>query len=74
MQHLISVLGAIPPILTLALVCPAAATAQEKKDPFARWEKAVQAFEKQDRAAPPPKGGIVFVGSSSIRLWDLEKS
>lgn len=39
-----------------------------------RWEKAVVAFEKQDAAKPPTKGGIVFVGSSSIRLWKLERS
>jgi lysophospholipase L1-like esterase len=39
-----------------------------------RWEKEVAAFEKQDAARPPAKGGVVFVGSSSIRLWKLEKS
>jgi len=38
-----------------------------------RWEKAIQAFEQQDRLHPPPKRGIVFIGSSSIRLWDLKK-
>lgn len=34
-----------------------------------RWEKDVAAFEAVDRTNPPPKGCIVFVGSSSIRLW-----
>jgi lysophospholipase L1-like esterase len=34
-----------------------------------RWEKDIAAFEAADRVAPPPQGGIVFVGSSSIRLW-----
>jgi lysophospholipase L1-like esterase len=29
----------------------------------------IEAFVKADRAAPPAPGGIVFVGSSSIRLW-----
>jgi len=38
-----------------------------------RWEKTIQAFERQDRLQPPTKRGIVFIGSSSIRLWDLEK-
>jgi lysophospholipase L1-like esterase len=33
------------------------------------WEKDVAAFESRDRRNPPGKGGIVFVGSSSIRLW-----
>ncbi len=34
-----------------------------------RWEKDIAAFEASDRTNPPPKGVIVFVGSSSIRLW-----
>jgi lysophospholipase L1-like esterase len=41
---------------------------------WARWEPAITAFERQDRAKPPPKQGIVFVGSSTIRLWDLARS
>ena len=44
------------------------------EDKPSRWEKEVAAFEKQDAAKPPPKGGVVFVGSSSIRMWKLEKS
>ena len=32
-----------------------------------RWEPAMQAFEKADQQAPPPKGGLVFIGSASIR-------
>ena len=36
-----------------------------------QWSKEMAAFEQQDRAAPAKPGGIVFVGSSSIRLWDL---
>lgn len=39
-----------------------------------RWEAAIQAFETQDLEQMPPKNGIVFVGSSSIRKWDLKKS
>jgi lysophospholipase L1-like esterase len=39
-----------------------------------RWESAIQAFEAQDRKSAPAKGGIVFVGSSSIRLWSVERS
>lgn len=34
----------------------------------------MQDFAKQDKASPPPQGGIVFLGSSSIRRWDLKKS
>ena len=39
-----------------------------------RWEKDIQAFERQDRMAPPPKGSVMFMGSSSIRYWDVAKS
>ena len=38
-------------------------------DPSAKWESEIAAFEKADKAQPPEKGGIVFVGSSSIRMW-----
>ncbi len=38
------------------------------------WASAIAAFEAADRVAPPPKGGIVFIGSSTIRLWDLSRS
>ena len=34
------------------------------------FEDEIAAFEAADRAAPPPERPIVFVGSSSIRLWD----
>jgi lysophospholipase L1-like esterase len=34
-----------------------------------RWEKDIRAFEAQDARQPPPADGILFTGSSSIRLW-----
>ena len=34
-----------------------------------RYEPEIRAFESADRASMPAPGGIVFVGSSSIRLW-----
>lgn len=40
----------------------------------AGWDKEMAAFETQDRSRPFEPGGVVFVGSSSIRLWDLEKA
>ena len=33
------------------------------------WETEIAAFEAADKANPPPKDAILFVGSSSIRLW-----
>jgi len=39
-----------------------------KRD-YAKWEKEVAAYEASDRLNPPPKGGILFIGSSTIRLW-----
>ncbi len=39
-----------------------------------RWEAAIQDFEKKDQIDPPPLGEIVFVGSSTIRIWNLAKS
>jgi lysophospholipase L1-like esterase len=35
-----------------------------------RWETDIAAFEAADTITPPQKGGIVFVGSSTIRRWD----
>jgi lysophospholipase L1-like esterase len=35
----------------------------------AKWEKDIAAYEAKDREQPPEKGGIVFIGSSSIRMW-----
>ena len=40
----------------------------------ASFEESIAAFAAADREQAPPTGGILFVGSSSIRLWnDLEK-
>src|SRR5580704_17074592 len=35
----------------------------------AKWEPEIRAFEASDRTNSPPKHAILFVGSSSIRLW-----
>lgn len=36
---------------------------------FAQWEEEVAAYEARDIANPPPKGGLLFAGSSTIRMW-----
>ena len=33
------------------------------------WEKEITAFEQSDRANPPPKGALLFIGASTIRQW-----
>lgn len=35
----------------------------------ARWEAEISAIEAKDRENPPPKGAVLFTGSSTIRLW-----
>lgn len=53
---------------TLMLTLPLLAA----DDPFAKWEKEVAGIEQTNQDAAP--GGVVFAGSSSIRLWNLKKS
>ena len=36
---------------------------------FAKWEKEIAAFEQTDKTNPPPKDALLFIGSSTIRLW-----
>ena len=47
---------------------PSTAPATRPTGP-ARWEKEIAAYEAADRANPPAKRGIVFIGSSTIKLW-----
>lgn len=37
---------------------------------FERWEKEIAAYEHADRTSSPPQGGLLFIGSSTIRLWN----
>ncbi|NLU22471.1 MAG: hypothetical protein GXW89_17475 [Phycisphaerae bacterium] len=57
------------PAPALAPATPATKPAATGERNFARWEKAIAAFEAQDRESPPPKGGVLFIGSSTIRGW-----
>ena len=56
-----------------ASTAPAAGAAEPIPCQPERWADAIAKFQKEDEAAPPPKQGILFVGSSSIRGWDLKK-
>jgi lysophospholipase L1-like esterase len=55
----------------VGIVFCAAAMAQSSKpahDPRV-WEKEIAKFESSDKEKMPAPGGVVFVGSSSIRFW-----
>src|SRR5579863_157065 len=57
-------------LLFVALLATAGrAAAEEPTD----WENTIQAFEEQDRERPPEPGGVLFLGSSTIRLWNAAK-
>jgi lysophospholipase L1-like esterase len=61
-------------IFSAALISATAPSAFAQGAPKAnRFEKEIAAYEQQDQKQPPAAGGIVFVGSSSIRLWDAAK-
>jgi lysophospholipase L1-like esterase len=47
---------------------PSDAAADPALDPT-RFEAEIRTFEAADRASPPPLGGVVFIGSSSIKNW-----
>lgn len=57
--------------IVLAALLPAVSCPAIAKEP---WADAMAAFERQDEQTHPPQGAIVFVGSSSIRLWNLKES
>ncbi|MCA9075644.1 MAG: hypothetical protein KDA93_11470 [Planctomycetaceae bacterium] len=57
-------------VLGIAIVVRSLPGNEKPKGPE-RWEADIRKFEQQDRETPPTKGGILFVGSSSIRFWKL---
>ena len=62
-------------LLVVGVAVAASAAEQVADPPPERWTKQVEAYEKRDAEHPPAEGGVVFAGSSSIRMWpDLEKT
>ncbi len=55
--------------ILLFLVCVSAASAAGTNHNFAKWEKAISAYEQVDATNPPAKGSIEFIGSSTIAYW-----
>ncbi|HKI70355.1 MAG TPA: SGNH/GDSL hydrolase family protein [Verrucomicrobiae bacterium] len=41
----------------------------EPKSGTNRWEPEIEAFERADKTNPPPQHALLFIGSSSIRIW-----
>jgi len=37
--------------------------------PYARWQSSMEAFAAADKQRQPQAGGVLFVGSSTIRFW-----
>src|SRR4051812_13086574 len=65
----------LPAALLISVLAASAQVAAPAPPAFdlTRWEAEIGAFERADREAPPAPGGIVFAGSSSIRLWTTLK-
>ena len=54
-------------LVLFALLSPCASA--HTTENHAQWDAAIVAFERADRAQPPPAGAVLFIGSSSIRFW-----
>jgi lysophospholipase L1-like esterase len=61
--------GAAAVALLAILVVARPASGQAATADSGRFEAEIRQFEQADRQAPPSPGGVVFVGSSSIRMW-----
>jgi lysophospholipase L1-like esterase len=61
------------PLLAIAFFTSVIHADEVKKGPE-RWNGSMSEFEARDKATPPKVGTLLFVGSSSIRKWDLSKS
>ena len=63
--------------LLITLCCVVVSNGQDKpaaEDPAAKWEKTIRQFEDWDRKNSCPSGALLFVGSSSIKLWPTRES
>jgi lysophospholipase L1-like esterase len=65
----LGLVGAFPAAGTLGQPLPRFPRPYAETRDYSIWEKEVAAYEAADRESPPPKGGILFLGSSTIRLW-----
>ncbi|MEM6916329.1 MAG: GDSL-type esterase/lipase family protein [Verrucomicrobiota bacterium] len=61
------------PVFVLSLFSSFLFAEEAKKAPE-KWEPDIARFEARDLESPPVKDAWLFVGSSSIRKWDLTSS
>ena len=47
-------------------------SSESKPIDVSRFEDQIRAFERADEKNPPPKGAVLFTGSSSVKLWHKE--
>ncbi|MFZ5829873.1 MAG: SGNH/GDSL hydrolase family protein [Planctomycetota bacterium] len=60
-------------MLLLAVFAIQGASAAAAEPQASRWEEKIAAFEAADQKSPPPKGAVLFLGSSTIVGWPLAK-
>ena len=61
---------AIAAVALCSLSAPSWSGAQQTDTSYRQWEGDIRAFEQSDSVQKPPTKGILFVGSSSIRMWE----
>ena len=58
-----------PLVAALLLACAPQLVSQKAVTAPSQWEPDIQKFEAADRLSPARAGEVVFLGSSSIRMW-----
>lgn len=58
-----------PLIVVLAFTSSLLRTTAAERQPHEQWEAEIKAFEARDKTNPPPHSPILFIGSSSVRMW-----
>jgi lysophospholipase L1-like esterase len=61
-------------LLSLTFLCGWLNADDRPPRDFSKWEKEIAGIETKDKEAGVNSAKVVFVGSSSIRLWDIKKS
>lgn len=61
------IIGWLP--LFALVVIPSHGWSAETNHNFARWENEIAAYERADLTNAPPTNAILFIGSSTVRLW-----